>query len=97
LSIFLNGLRGPRDEAIQAKFAFSSSASQAHGSQGADELTFEQVAEDHRIAAQVVSIHQDGALTVAGDRDAALFASGDSQFDVSYIGGKTEAAQWSNI
>jgi hypothetical protein len=45
------GLGGPRDEAIQAKFACSSSASQAHGSQGADELTFEQLAEDHRIAA----------------------------------------------
>ena len=27
------------------------SASQAHGSPGADELTFEQLAEDHRIAA----------------------------------------------
>jgi hypothetical protein len=51
LSIFLIGLGGPRDEAIQAKFACSSSASQAHGSQGADELTFEQLAEDHRIAA----------------------------------------------
>jgi len=49
LSIFLIGLGGPRDEAIQAKFACSSSASQAHGSPGSDELTFEQLAEDHRI------------------------------------------------
>jgi hypothetical protein len=51
LSIFLIGLGRPRDAAIQAKFACSSTASQAHGSQGADELTFEQLAEDHRIAA----------------------------------------------
>ena len=68
LSIFLIGLGGPRDEAIQAKFTCSSSASQAHGSQGADELTFEQFAEDHRIL-----MHQDGALPVAGDRDAILY------------------------
>ena len=64
---------------MRAKFACSSSASQAHLSQGADELTFEQLAEYHRIAAQVVKMHQDGALTVAGHRDAALFASSDSQ------------------